>query len=138
MFLQYLNFIRALRLLGILENSCRQQGCWGCFSTPEFRSSVIPTDYGRPERKQPSLHGRKFNPNPKFLSMAAACFVCHIGPIFQISLIYAFIGCPQSVVIPIPTRGGADYVHHITASTPGFENLMTSLQNAKYILNVPS
>ena len=24
-------------------------------------------------------------------------FVCHIGPIFQISLIYAFIGCPLSV-----------------------------------------
>ena len=23
--------------------------------------------------------------------------------------------------------GGADYAHHITASTPGFENLMTSL-----------
>ena len=38
-----------------------------------------------------------FNPNPKFLGMAAAHFVCHIGPIFQISLIYAFIGCPQSV-----------------------------------------
>ena len=31
---------------------------------------------------------------PKFLGMAAAYFVCHIGPIFQISLIYAFIGCP--------------------------------------------
>ena len=27
-------------------------------------------------------------------SMAEAYFVCHIGPIFQISLIYAFIGCP--------------------------------------------
>ena len=49
------------------------------------------TDYGRPERKQPSLHGRKFNPNPKFLGTAEAYFVCHIGPIFQISLIYAFI-----------------------------------------------
>ena len=30
-------------------------------------------------------------------------------------------------VNPIPTRG-ADYAHHITASTPGFENLKTSLQ----------
>ena len=29
-------------------------------------------------------------------------------------------------VNPIPTRG-ADYAHHITASTPGFENLKTSL-----------
>ena len=58
---------------------------------------VWATDYGRAERKQPSLHGRKFNPNPKFLAMAAAYFVCHIGPIFQISQIYTFIGCPQSV-----------------------------------------
>ena len=56
------------------------------------------TNYGHPERKQPSLHGRKFNPNPKFLGTAKAYLVCHIGPIFQISLIYAFIGCPQSVV----------------------------------------
>ena len=30
--------------------------------------------------------------------MAEAYFVCHIGRTFQISLIYAFIGCPQSVV----------------------------------------
>ena len=28
-----------------------------------------------------SLHGRKFNPNPKFLGTAEAYFVCHIGPI---------------------------------------------------------
>ena len=41
---------------------------------------------------------QKFNPNHKFLGMADAYFVCHIGPIFQISLIYSFIGCPQSVV----------------------------------------
>ena len=58
---------------------------------------TIGTDYGRPERKQPSLHGRKFNPNPRFLGTTEAYFVCQIGPIFQISLIYAFIGCPQSV-----------------------------------------
>ena len=42
-------------------------------------------------------HGQKFNPNPKFFSTAEAYFVCHISPIFQIFLIYAFIGCPQSV-----------------------------------------
>ena len=29
----------------------------------------------------------------KFLGTAEAYFVCHIGPIFQISLICAFIGC---------------------------------------------
>ena len=33
------------------------------------------------------MHGRKFNPNPKFLGTAEAYFVCHIGPIFQISLL---------------------------------------------------
>jgi hypothetical protein len=54
-------------------------------------------DYGHPERKYPSLHGQKFKPNPKFLGTAEAYFVCHVGPIFQISLIYAFIGCPKSV-----------------------------------------
>ena len=36
----------------------------------------------------------KFNHNPKFLGMAKAYFVCHTGPNFQISLIYAFIVCP--------------------------------------------
>ena len=56
------------------------------------------TDFEHPERNKPSLHGRKFNTNPKFLGTAEAYFVCHIGSIFQISLIYAFIGCPQSVL----------------------------------------
>ena len=55
---------------------------------------VFLTDYGRPVRKSPSLHGLKSNPNPKVLDTAEAYFVCHIGPNFQISLIYAFIGCP--------------------------------------------
>ena len=52
------------------------------------------TDYGRPVRKLPSLHGRKSTPTPKFLGTAKAYFVCHISQNFQISLIYAFIGCP--------------------------------------------
>ena len=47
----------------------------------EFASN---TDYRRPEKKQPSLHGQKFNPNPKFLGTAKAYFVSNIGPIFQI------------------------------------------------------
>ena len=51
----------------------------------------------RPVRKSPLLHGRKSTPTPKFLGTAEAYFVCHISPNFQISLIYAFIGCPQSV-----------------------------------------
>ena len=55
------------------------------------------TDYGRPVRKSPSLHGRKSNPNSKFLGTAEAYFVSHISPNFQFSLIYVFIGCPLSV-----------------------------------------
>ena len=39
-----------------------------------------------------------FTAQPKiqsqFLGVVEAYFVCHIGPIFQISLLYAFIGCP--------------------------------------------
>jgi hypothetical protein len=37
---------------------------------------------------------KKFNPIPQFLGAAEAYFVGHIGPIFQIPLIYVFIGCP--------------------------------------------
>ena len=55
------------------------------------------TDYGRPVRKSSLLHGRKSNPNPKFIDTAEAYFACHIGLKFQVSLIYAFIGCSQSV-----------------------------------------
>ena len=55
------------------------------------------TDYRRPEKKQSSLHGQKFTPTPTFSDMAEAYFVCHVSPIFQISLIYAFIECLQSV-----------------------------------------
>ena len=55
-------------------------------------------DYGRPVRKSPSLHGQKSNPNSKFLSTAKAYFVCLIGPKFQISLMFAFIGCPWNIL----------------------------------------
>ena len=57
------------------------------------------TDYGRPVRKSPSLYGRKSTPNPKFIGTAEAYLVCHIGLKFQISLIYAFNGCPLSVLL---------------------------------------
>ena len=63
-----------------------------------FRRMLIPTDYERPVRKSPSLHGRKWNPDPKFLGTAEAYFVCHIGPKFRISLIYAFRGCSEMAV----------------------------------------
>ena len=63
------------------------------------KTIILGTDYGRPVRKPPSLHGQKSTPTPKFLGTAEAYYVCHIGPNFQISLIYAFIGCPQSVAL---------------------------------------
>ena len=56
------------------------------------------TDFGRPVKKSPSLHGRKSTPTPKFLGTAEAYFVRHIGQNFQISLIYAFIHHWVSVV----------------------------------------
>ena len=45
-----------------------------------------------------SLHCTAENSLPLPNFQAEAYFVCHIGPIFQISLMYAFIGCPQSVL----------------------------------------
>ena len=36
------------------------------------------TDYGRPVRKLPSLHGRKSTPTPKLLGTAEVYFACHI------------------------------------------------------------
>ena len=59
-----------------------------------FPNFDLTTNYGRLVRKSPSLHGQKLSPTPKFLGTAEAYFVCHIGPNFQISLIYVFIGCP--------------------------------------------
>ena len=62
---------------------------------PSFRKITnLNMDYGRPLRKLSSLQGQKSNPNHKFLGTADACFDGHIGPNFQIFLIYAFIGCP--------------------------------------------
>ena len=57
-------------------------------------STNLTTDYGRPVRKSPSLHGRKSIPPLKSLGSPEPYFVCYIGPNFHISLIYAFIGCP--------------------------------------------
>ena len=58
----------------------------------------LTTDYRCPVDKSPSLHGQKSTPTPKILYTAKAYFVCHIGPNFQFSLIYAFIGFPYSVI----------------------------------------
>ena len=79
----------------------------------------VTTDYGRPMRKPPSLHGRKSTPTPTFLDIAEPYCVCQIGPNFQISLIYAFIGYPQcpdlvvSVVSGLRTDEGlkTDFAH---------------------------
>ena len=84
----------------MLTNSIKIPPIWerGCQKFRKFSEMFMDgpygTDYGSPERKKPSLHGRKFTPTPKFLGTAKAYFVCHFAPIFQISLIYAFIGCP--------------------------------------------
>ena len=64
--------------------------------------TILSMYYGRPERKWPSLHGRKFNPTPNFLGKVEAYFVCHNGPIFQISLIYAFIAHFQLKIQSLP------------------------------------
>ena len=85
-----------------------QLSIWKPILLPVSISST--TDYGRPEKKQPSLHGRKFTPTPKFLGMAAAYFVCHIGPIFLIFLIYALIECPQSLIKTNTVHGSATQV----------------------------
>ena len=51
------------------------------------------TDFGCPVRKS--------SPTPKFLGTAEAYLVCDISPNFQISLIYAFIGYPWSIIFII-------------------------------------
>jgi hypothetical protein len=42
-------------------------------------------------------------------------------------------GAGSGILLTLFQPEGADYAHHITASTPGFENLMTSLE---YILHI--
>ena len=64
----------------------------------KYFSCILTTD-GCPERKQSSLHSGIFFPTPKLLGTAKAYFVCYIRPTFQISLIYAFMGCPQSMIL---------------------------------------
>ena len=87
---QYVSIAIFVRPLLATLNTTYMHLCL-CKSFPKI------TDYGRPEREQSSLHGQKFTPTPTFSDMAEAYFVCHVSPIFQISLIYAFIECPQLV-----------------------------------------
>ena len=49
-------------------------------STDSGQNVAQITDDGRPERKTPSLNGRKSTPTPKFSGTAKAYFVFHIGP----------------------------------------------------------
>ena len=66
----------------------------GAFA-PKFCISFNPIREQRTPREEKAFTERpKFTPTPKCLGTAKAYFVCHFGPIFQISLIYAFIGCP--------------------------------------------
>ena len=88
---------------------------------------VKTTNYGHPKKKWPSLHGQIFNPNPKSLGTTEAYFVCHISPIFQISLICAFIGCPYSV-----DRG---FVCSIIGGKHGIFSTQRWLSNLSYQLH---
>ena len=50
------------------------------------------TDYGRPERKWPSLHGQKFNPNPKFLgSIFCLPHLLNFSDIFELCLYWVSV-----------------------------------------------
>ena len=62
-------------------------------NSPEMKLAKLQwcTDYGRPVKKSPSLHGRKSTLTPKFLG---SLFHLSHRPNFQFSLIYDFIGCP--------------------------------------------
>ena len=91
----FINFFNEIECYYLRKNKYTKSVSLNKFVVSKFvKTSDVLTDYGRPDGKLPSLHGRKFTPTPKFLGTAAVYFVCHIGPNFQISLIYAFIGCP--------------------------------------------
>ena len=50
------------------------------------------TNYGRPERKKPTLHSRKFTPTPKFLGTAEAYFVATSAQLFRYLWFMASLG----------------------------------------------
>ena len=75
----YLMFFRLEKCAEVIGSAKNVRLWWFSFK--------LSTDCERLVRK-------KSNPNPKFLGTSEAYFVCHIGPNFQISLIYSFIGCP--------------------------------------------
>ena len=113
------------------------------FVSTQNNTQVTTTDYGHPEKKQSSLHGRKFNPNPKFLGTAEAYFVCHIGPIFKIFLIFAFIGCPQSVVMRVRCESitsskfiTESKLHSTTREKSNIFRLQYSMYHVQQLLNL--
>jgi hypothetical protein len=82
----------------IMDCDCRKMLNHGLnHESLQYSPTYSITDYGHPDRKLPSLNGRKSTPTPKFLGTAKAYFVCQSCQScqnFQVSLIYAFIGCP--------------------------------------------
>ena len=52
---------------------------------------VLTTDYGHPERKWPSLHGRKFNPNPKFIGRSIFCLAHRPNFCPKLSLVWSLV-----------------------------------------------
>ena len=85
-----------------------------------------PRDYGRPVKKSTSLHSLKSNPNPTYLVTAEAYFVCHISPNFQISLIFAFIGSPLSVLDPVIIK---ELPSHLLDSINNFNYFSATMKN---------
>ena len=85
-----------------------------------------PRDYGRPVKKSTSLHSLKSNPNPTYLVTAKAYFVCHISPNFHISLIFAFIGSPLSVLDPVIIK---ELPSHLLDSINNFNYFSATTKN---------
>ena len=82
--------IVCLWLLTVLAKTTSQlqlklapQGKFFVQNKRKLNQMLFSTDYGRPERKEPSLHGRKFTPTPKFLGTAEGKFCLPHRPKFS-------------------------------------------------------
>ena len=77
----------------------KYNGSWYTLINSSLYTYLIKTNHRlwTPREEIAYTARQKLNPNPKSSGTNEAYFGCHIGPIFQISLIYASIACPQSV-----------------------------------------
>ena len=74
----------------------KYNGSWYTLINSSLYTYLIKTNHRlwTPREEIAYTARQKLNPNPKSSGTNEAYFVCHIGPIFQISLIYASIACP--------------------------------------------